>query len=86
MGSYAYKFVRDLLPEYITEAIEDYEGSVDYDGDQWSAAADYINALEREVIAHFRATGCAYDERLIEWLKHRPKTYYADGGFESSDT
>jgi hypothetical protein len=45
MGVYAYKYVRDQLPPYLTVEAEDYDGSVDYDGDQWLAASDYIDEL-----------------------------------------
>lgn len=45
MAYYSYKRVRDLLPEHITNAIPDYEGEPGYDGDQWDAAADYIEEL-----------------------------------------
>lgn len=46
MAYYAYKAVRDLLPEHIIEAQgPDYEGDGNYDGDQWYAAEDYILEL-----------------------------------------
>lgn len=51
MGSYSHKLVANLLPERITEAIEGYEGTVDYNGDQWVAAANYIKELEADLRA-----------------------------------
>ncbi len=46
MAFYSYKRVRDLLPPYIIEAMgPEYEGNADYDGDQWDAAAMYIESL-----------------------------------------
>lgn len=39
MAYYAYKRVRDLLPEYVKDNIDG------YNGDQWDAAADYIEEL-----------------------------------------
>ena len=49
MAYYAYKNVRDLLPDHIIEAQgPDYEGTCDYDGDMWIAAADYIIELRAE--------------------------------------
>lgn len=52
MAYYAYKNVRDLLPDHIIKAQgEDYEGTCDYDGDMWIAAADYIIELKAQVEA-----------------------------------
>ena len=49
MAYYAYKQVRDLLPQHIIDAQgPDYEGAADYDGDQWVAAADYIVELREQ--------------------------------------
>ena len=46
MAYYTYKQVRDLLPQHIIDAQgPDYEGDGNYDGDQWNAAADYIDEL-----------------------------------------
>ena len=46
MAYYAYKQVRDLLPQHIIDAQgPDYEGNGNYDGDQWDAAATYIEEL-----------------------------------------
>lgn len=46
MAYYAYKTVRDLLPEHIIKQMgDDYEGAADYDGDQWYAAEAYILEL-----------------------------------------
>ena len=50
MSYYNYKYVRDILPEWITkEQGEDYEGGCDYDGDQWCAASDYIYYLIEKI-------------------------------------
>lgn len=50
MAYYAYKTVRDLLPDHIIKAQgPDYEGDGNYDGDQWYAAADYINELKARI-------------------------------------
>ena len=50
MAYYAYKQVRDLLPQHIIDAQgPDYEGDANYDGDQWDAAADYIAELKETV-------------------------------------
>lgn len=49
MGSYAYKEVVYSLPEWTTEAIEDYDGDANYDGDAWIATAIYIDFLERRL-------------------------------------
>ena len=50
MAYYNYKQVRDQLPQWVTDEIEDYEGSCDYDGDQWIAASNYIDYLERQLL------------------------------------
>jgi hypothetical protein len=50
MAYYAYKEVRDLLPQHIIDAMgPDYEGACDYNGDMWSAAALYIVELQDQV-------------------------------------
>jgi hypothetical protein len=50
MAYYAYKTVRDLLPEHIIKAQgPDYEGDGNYDGDQWYAAEAYILELKEQV-------------------------------------
>lgn len=47
MAYYNYKYVRDRLPPFIiAEMGPDYEGSCDYDGDQWIAADNYIAHLQ----------------------------------------
>lgn len=47
MAYYAYKTVRDLLPEHIIKQMgDDYEGDGNYDGDQWYAAEAYILELQ----------------------------------------
>jgi hypothetical protein len=51
MAYYTYKQVRDLLPKHIIDRQgPNYEGDPGYDGDQWTAAADYINEL-KEMLA-----------------------------------
>ena len=77
MGAYAYKYVRDYLPEFVKD--DDYEGSADYDGDQWYAAEEYIKALEKEIVHQYGLTSKFNNFNLLEWLKHRPKTSYCDG-------
>jgi hypothetical protein len=79
MGAYPYKFVRDQLPPYLTTEDKYYEGGCDYDGDQWSAAASYIDALEKELAKQYAKTNTMNDEKLLHWLKTRPKSYYNDG-------
>ena len=79
MGAYAYKYVRDQIPPYITDEFEDYEGNADYDGDQWLAASNYISALEYELAKQYAITKKMYDEKLLEWLKTRPESPYCSG-------
>jgi hypothetical protein len=57
MASYAYKDVVYGLPDWTTEAIDNYDGDPNYDGDAWTATAIYINFLERRV----RALGGDFD-------------------------
>lgn len=46
MAYYAYKHVRDLLPDWVVkEQGEGYDGDGNYDGDQWYAAETYIKYL-----------------------------------------
>lgn len=78
MGAYSYKYVRDQLPYYLTDA-EDYEGGANYDGDQWHAASNYITELENELAFQYRITRKFDNEKLLEWLKSRESTSYADG-------
>jgi hypothetical protein len=40
MAGYAFKYVRDLIPPFVVEAIDEYEGDPNYDGDMWCATAD----------------------------------------------
>jgi hypothetical protein len=49
MAYYAYKQVLDQLPEWIIAEMIDYEGDANYDGDQWEAAANYIDFLEQRI-------------------------------------
>jgi hypothetical protein len=79
MGSYSYKYVRDQLPPYLTTETECYEGDANYDGDQWGAAADYITELESELARQYAQTKAMQNEKLLHWLKTRPKSYYNDG-------
>ena len=66
MAYYNYKLVRDALPDYITEAIPNYEGTCDYDGDMWVAASNYIDDLLKQ-LADLKAEREADKERL-DWL------------------
>ena len=79
MAGYSYKYVRDQLPPYLTDEVEGYDGDAGYDGDQWIAAADYIDALEKELAAQYAQTKAMRDERLLAWLKSRPKSAYNAG-------
>lgn len=79
MAMYAYKFVRDQLPPYLTTDKEGYEGDANYDGDQWDAAAEYIAALEAEVSKQIAGSHVVFDRQLCDWLKTRQKTLYVDG-------
>jgi hypothetical protein len=79
MGAYNYKYVRDQLPPYLTDEVEGYEGGCDYDGDMWAAASDYIDALEKELALQYAVTKTMRDQKLLEWLKTRPKTSYNAG-------
>ena len=50
MAYHNYKLVRDIIPDFIIEQQGGYyEGSCDYDGDLWCAAADYINYLLNKI-------------------------------------
>jgi cytochrome c553 len=79
MGAYNCKYVRDQLPHYLTDEVEGYEGGCDYDGDMWAAASDYIDALERELAKQYAQTKTMHDEKLLNWLKTRPKSHYNAG-------
>jgi hypothetical protein len=47
MAYYAYKEVRDILPQWLIDSQgASYQGEADYDGDQWIAAAEYIIYLQ----------------------------------------
>lgn len=71
MAYYAYKGVRDLLPQYIIDRQgPDYEGGGDYDGDQWDAAADYIVDLIASN-AILRAKVSYYEEQLDKAAQFR---------------
>jgi len=78
MGAYNYKYVRDQLPPYITEEIADYEAGCDYDGDMWVAASDYMVDLEQELFDQYAITKTIANKKLLNWLKTRNKTSYAD--------
>ena len=79
MAAYSYKYVRDLLPPYLTTDQKDYEGDAGADGDQWTAASDYIEELEKELAQQYEASGTFKNTRLLNWLKNRPSTIYNDG-------
>ncbi len=79
MSAYNYKYVRDQLPPYLTTETKGYEGSVDYDGDQWAAAADYISELEQELAEQYAQTKTMHNAKLLHWLKTRPKYLYNEG-------
>lgn len=55
MAYYAYKQVRDLLPERYTSTLfeeregRSFDGTADYDGDYYIAAALYIEDLLEEI-------------------------------------
>ena len=65
MGAYAYKVCDRLTPEWAKEAIIDYDGTADYNGDLWYATAEYIKDLERQLQAG------AMDDRTKVWLETR---------------
>ena len=79
MAAYTYKYVRDLIPPYVKETFDDYDGDANYDGDQWSAAEEYIKDLEAELSNQFKKTKSLRNEKLLDWLKTRPDTFYCDG-------
>lgn len=79
MGAYAYKYVRDQLPPYLTTETEDYDGDANYDGDQWNAAADYITELEQELAKQYAQTKTMHNEKLLHWLQTRPQYPYNAG-------
>ena len=79
MAAYNYKYVRDQLPPYLTTETENYEGDAGYDGDQWCATCDYIQALESELAKQYEKTQTMSDKKLLNWLKTRPNTIYSDG-------
>jgi len=80
MAYYACKQVRDLLPQHIIDAQgSDYEGNAGYDGDQWDAAAEYIEelVLERDALraelAELRGKRVALsDEQIIDAYQDTP--------------
>jgi hypothetical protein len=82
MGMYAYKYVRDLVPGFVIDTLEDYEGTCDYDGDLWIAAARYIHLLEAEVRKQVNGSGVVFDRELVESLRNRPETTYALKGWD----
>ena len=86
MAAYNYKYVRDLLPPYLTTDDPEYEGTVDYDGDMWAAAACYIEALEKELAKQYTETGNMTDGALFAWLTGRRKTSYCNGPAIIKDT
>lgn len=79
MGTYSYKYASARIPDFIKDDIDDYEGGCDYDGDMWIAVSNYIDELEDELKKQYALTKKIHSERLMEWLKNRPKSYYVDG-------
>lgn len=79
MAAYNYKYVRDLLPPFAEEGLENYEGTADYDGDLWRAADNYITALETELGKQYAITKQFSNDCLLDWLKTRPKSSYSPG-------
>lgn len=79
MAAYAYKYVRDLLPDYLTNDVEGYEGDPGYNGDQWYATSHYIHELEAEIAAQYKETQRIHNEKLYLWLKNREETLYSLG-------
>ena len=79
MGAYNCKYVRDQLPPFITEAIDNYEGSCDYDGDMWVAASDYIEVLEYELKQQVENSQMMFNPDLYNWLSTRKATPYVGG-------
>ncbi len=75
MAAYAYKYVRDRLPQFIIDKQVDYEGDGNYDGDQWYAAADYIDYLEDAIVEQFKVTG-EMKKELYEFFKTDKSRYY----------
>ena len=73
MAAYSYKFARAKIPQYITDAIDGYEGEANYDGDLWIAADEYIVHLETELARQYEMTGKMHNEKLLDWLKNRPQ-------------
>ena len=50
MAYYAYKVVRDQLPQWIEDACpEDFDHDANYDGGQWYKTSAYISFLERRI-------------------------------------
>lgn len=76
MGSYAYKYVRDRVPPFIENAIDEYEGTCDYDGDLWIAAANYIDRLETALSR--QPASAIGDAELVEWLTTRSSEGYGN--------
>lgn len=50
MAYYAYKVVRDQLPQWIEDACpEDFDHDANYDGGQWYKTSVYITFLEKRI-------------------------------------
>jgi hypothetical protein len=79
VAAYSFKYVRDLLPSYLTTEVDGYEGDPGYDGDQWDATSEYIEELEKELADQCALTGVFHNERLLSWLKSRPVSHYSRG-------
>lgn len=78
-NDYSYKYVRDLLPPYLTIDNQEYEGSADHDGDLWIATKKYILELEHELAEQYKLTKQMRNEKLLYWLKNRPAYLYNNG-------
>ena len=61
------------------DQVIDYDGTCDYDGDQWTAAEYYIKALEKELANQYKNSKFVSDKELFTWLSTRKKTEYCDG-------
>lgn len=80
MAYYAYKTVRDLLPDHIIKAQGDaYEGNPNYDGDMWYATEDYIN----ELLDHRKTLAQAL-KQMLDAFHHDPLGCGQDAAVEAA--
>lgn len=89
MAYYAYKNVRDLIPDDFREAFEkrwkeetdrDFEGAADYDGDLWHMAADYIRSLQQRAAIDkpvLDACSALTEFTLRNWIKKHYRSVMA---------